>query len=52
MPNVSMTPERKDEVRCAIKRLQWNKAADPDELLPALFRDGDVALTAAIRAVY
>ena len=48
MSNVPMTPPCKDEVRCAIKRLQRNKAAGPDELPPALFKDGGATLTAAI----
>ena len=34
-------------LRCTIKRLQRNKAAGPDELPPALFKDGCATLTAA-----
>ena len=52
MSNVPMTSPYEDEVRCAIKRLQRNKAAGPGELPPALFKDGVGTLTAAITAVY
>ena len=48
MTNVPMTPPCEYEVRCTIKRLQRNKAAGPDELPPALFKDGGATLTAAI----
>ena len=48
MPNVPMTPPCEDKVQCAIKRLQRNKAAGPDELPRALFKDGATTLTAAI----
>ena len=52
MSNVPMTPPCEDEVRCAIKRLQRNKAAGPDELPPALFKDGGTTLTAAITQLF
>ena len=47
-----MTPPCEDEVRCAIKRLQRNKAAGPDELPSALFKDGGTTLTAAITQLF
>ena len=52
MSNVLMTPPCEDEVRCAIKRSQRNKAAGPDELPPALFKDGGITLAAAITQLF
>ena len=52
MSNVPVTPPCENEVQCAIKRLQQNKSAGPDELSPALFKDGGAALTAAITQLF
>ena len=52
MSNVPMKPPCEDEVQCAIKRLQRNKAAGPDELPPAFFKDGGATLTAAITRLF
>ena len=52
MSNVPVTPPCEDEVRCAIKRLQWNKAAGPDELPPVLFKDSGATPTAAITQLF
>ena len=52
LSNVPMTPPCEDKIRCAIKRLQRNKVAGPDELTPALFKDGDTTLTAAITQLF
>ena len=52
MSNVLMTPPCEDEVRCAIKRLQRNKAAGLDEPPPVFFKDGGATLTAAITQLF
>ena len=50
--NVPMAPPCEGEVRCANKRSQRNKAAGPDELPPALFKDGGATLTTAITQLF